>query len=229
MASRRGSRQPYRWNGRAGRYIDPETGRFVPKQAEVRALDERITTGIDQIRAVTAGVLSGAVTVAEWQTAIAVELRRMHTQAAALGRGGWQQMTPRDWGRVGRKLRDEYAYLGNFATTLAGGNLSEAQVNARLTLYVNGIWSSYWKGARGAMEGAGMTEERRVLTPAEHCRDCEGYAAEGWQPLGSLPEPGEGSACGHNCRCIKVYRALDGRMVDEWMTAYDVDYTGEVA
>lgn len=229
MASRRGSRQLYRWNGRAGRYIDPETGRFVPKQAEVRALDERITTGIDQIRAVTAGVLSGAVTVAEWQTAIAVELRRMHTQAAALGRGGWQQMTPRDWGRVGRKLRDEYAYLGNFATTLAGGNLSEAQVNARLTLYVNGIWSSYWKGARGAMEGAGMTEERRVLTPAEHCRDCEGYAAEGWQPLGSLPEPGEGSACGHNCRCIKVYRALDGRMVDEWMTAYDVDYTGEVA
>lgn len=229
MASRRGSRKPYRWNAGAGRYIDPDSGRFVPKQAEVRALDERITAGIDQVRAVTVGVLEGAVSVEDWQTAVAVELRRMHTQAAALGRGGWQQMTPRDWGRIGRALRDEYAYLRGFAEALAGGNLSEAQVNARLTLYVNGIWSSYWKGAAGAMQGAGMTEERRILTPAEHCKDCEGYAAQGWQPLGSLPEPGEGSVCGHNCRCIKVYRAPDGRMVDEWMTEYDVDFTGEVA
>ena len=230
MASRRGNRiPPYRWNAGAGRYVDVATGRFIPKQAEVRALDERIKAGIDQVQAVTAGMTRGVVTVAEWQTAVAVELRRMHTQAAALGRGGWQQMTPRDWGHVGRALRDEYAYLRGFAEALASGTLSEAQINARVSQYVNGIWSRYWRGETSAMQGAGMTEERRILTPAEHCKDCEGYAAQGWQPLGSLPEPGEGSACGHNCRCIKVYRALDGRMVDEWMTEYDVDFTGEVA
>lgn len=230
MASRRGNRiPPYRWNAGAGRYVDVATGRFIPKQAEVRALDERIKAGIDQVQAVTAGMTRGVVTVAEWQTAVAVELRRMHTQAAALGRGGWQQMTPRDWGHVGRALRDEYAYLRGFAEALASGTLSEAQINARVSQYVNGIWSRYWRGETSAMQGAGMTEERRILTPAEHCKDCEGYAAQGWQPLGSLPEPGEGSVCGHNCRCIKVYRAPDGRMVDEWMTEYDVDFTGEVA
>lgn len=229
MASRRGLQTPYRWNAGAGRYIDPATGRFVPKQAEVRALDQRIQAGVSQVQAVSAAMMRGTVSVEEWQMAVAVELRRMHTQAAALGRGGWAQMTPRDWGRVGRKLRDEYAYLNGFAQDLASGALSEAQINARLGMYVNGIWSRYWRGASGAMEEAGMTEERRLLTPAEHCADCEGYAAQGWQPLDSLPEPGEGSVCGHNCRCIKVYRALDGRMVDEWMDDVEVDYTGEVA
>jgi len=228
MASRRRI-PPYRWNAGAGRYVDVATGRFLPKQVEVRALDERITAGIDQVQALTSGMMRGVVTVAEWQTAVAVELRRMHTQAAALGRGGWAQMTPSDWGHVGRKLRDEYAYLRGFAEALASGTLSESQINVRVSQYVNGIWSRYWRGEMGAMQEAGMTEERRILTPAEHCADCESYAAQGWQPLGSLPEPGDGSACGHNCRCIKVYRAPDGRMVDEWMTEYDVDFTGEVA
>lgn len=227
MASRR--RQPYRWNAGAGRYVDVATGRFLPKQAEVRALDERITAGIDQVQALTSGMMRGVVTVAEWQTAVAVELRRMHTQAAALGRGGWAQMTPSDWGHVGRKLRDEYAYLRGFAEALASGTLSESQINVRVSQYVNGIWSRYWRGEMGAMQEAGMTEERRILTPAEHCADCESYAAQGWQPIGSLPEPGEGSVCGNNCRCLKIFRAPDGRTIDEWASDVEFNEFNEVA
>ena len=228
MASRRRI-PPYRWNAGAGRYVDVATGRFLPKQAEVRALDERITAGIDQVQALTSGMMRGVVTVAEWQTAVAVELRRMHTQAAALGRGGWAQMTPADWGHVGRKLRDEYAYLRGFAEALASGTLSESQINVRVSQYVNGIWSRYWRGEMGAMQEAGMTEERRILTPAEHCADCESYAAQGWQPIGSLPEPGEGSVCGNNCRCLKIFRAPDGRTIDEWASDVEFNEFNEVA
>lgn len=197
---------PHRWNAEAGRYTD-SSGRFVPKQAEVRALESRIDAGVEQVLAITAGVRAGVVTVDEWQLGVAVELRRMHTQAAALGRGGWQQMTPSDWGKIGNKLRREYNYLNGFAGDI--DRLSDAQIDVRLELYVSGIWSSYWKGADGAMSEAGMTEERRVLTNAEHCVDCEALASLGWQPLGSLPVPGENTVCRHNCRCRMEYRKLE--------------------
>jgi hypothetical protein len=196
---------PFGWNDGAARYTDAR-GRFVPQQETMRVLDERVAAGFDRLRAMIGPVLDGTVPLEDWQYSMAVELRRIHCQMAALGRGGWEQMTPSDWGRVGNRLRDEYKFLMGFADQIARGELSEAQILARLTLYENGVWSSYWKGQEDAHDEAGFTEERRVLQPAEHCGDCIGYAEQGWQPLGSLPAPGENSICGNNCRCLKEFR-----------------------
>lgn len=198
-------RGPYFWNAGAQRYVDA-SGRFVPNQRELSVLEARINSGIRVLQNMTEPLISGRIGVAEWQQAVAIELRRAHVQAVAFGQGGWANVTPSGWGRVGNRLRREYAYLREFAQEIAGGQLSEAQIRARLSQYEGSIWSAYWEGSTTAKTSAGYTEERRVLQPAEHCGDCVAYAAQGWQPIGSLPEPGEGSECLHNCRCIKEYR-----------------------
>ena len=91
------------------------------------------------------------------------------------------------------------------AIEIAEGDLSPAQISARSKLYINSSNKQYWRGKMEAKLAAGFTEEQRFLNPAEHCDDCVGYAARGRVPIGTLPEPGEASACQENCRCTKKY------------------------
>lgn len=192
------------WNAGAGRYVDLQTGRFVSREFVQAALEARFGEARATVQAYTEVLIAGETDIAGWQEAVMVELRRAHTQAAALGRGGWAQMTPADWGRTGSTLKQEYQFLADFAAEI--NTLSEAQIRARINQYADHLQQSFWAGMTSAQGEAGLTEERRVLTPAEHCDDCRAYAEMGWQPLGSLPEPGVGSVCGAKCRCEKEYR-----------------------
>jgi len=38
------------------------------------------------------------------------------------------------------------------------------------------------------------------------CPECQNYAAQGWQPIGSLPMPGRDCRCYDRCRCSVEYR-----------------------
>jgi hypothetical protein len=181
-------------------------GEAVEAEMFPRVLDARIEGGLDRLIAMLEPVVAGEVPVAAWQQAMAVELRRAHHQAAALGRGGWDAMAPQDWRAVQRRMAEELRYLSRFADELAQGRVSLGQAQVRAGLYQGDIWSSYWEAHTAAMGAEGYTMERRVLGSAEHCADCVGYAAQGWQPIGSLPEPGDGSVCLSNCRCSKEYR-----------------------
>lgn len=192
------------WNVGAGRYVDLGTGRFVSRDFVQRALEARFGEARATVQAYTEVLIAGETDIAGWQEAVMVELRRAHTQAAALGRGGWMQMTPSDWGQVGSTLKQEYGWLADFAAEI--DTLSEAQIRARINQYADHLQQSFWAGVTSAQGEAGFTEERRVTTPAEHCADCLNYESLGWQPLGSLPEPGVGSVCGSNCHCVKEYR-----------------------
>lgn len=188
-----------------GVYVLPG-GRVIPRAVLPDLLEQRITAGFEVQAALIAPLLDGRITVAEWQQAMAVELRRVHLQALALGAGGWEQVTPAQWQQVADRLVAEWGYLAAFASEMAGGDLSEAQIRMRMELYEQAPWSTYWAGTTAVMAAVGFTEERRVLGHAEHCADCETWASFGWQPLGTLPEPGEQSVCRSNCRCHKEYR-----------------------
>jgi hypothetical protein len=182
-------------------------GRHLTRDVQLRALDLRIFEGIQRQQDLIGPLITGDITIREWQDAMAVELRRAHVQAMALGRGGWDQVTAEDWQRVADRLREQYGYLVGFAQDIEAGELSEAQIRARSAQYEGAIWATFWMGLDVAMGLAGFTEERRELGVAEHCGDCIVWASFDWQPIGSLPEPGERSVCGSNCRCRKVYRS----------------------
>jgi hypothetical protein len=181
-------------------------GREVTTEDVLGVADRRIEDAAQTTRDLTAAMASGRLTLAQWRESIAVELRRAHAQAFALGRGGWDRMTAADRAIVTARLRSEYGYLRQFAKDVQAGGMSEAQIRARAEMYAHHVRTSLWEGMREANGDAGKTQERRVMSQAEHCSDCEDMASEGWKEIGHFPAPGEDSRCMSNCKCNMEFR-----------------------
>lgn len=66
-------------------------------------------------------------------------------------------------------------------------------------------WNEY--GQMGLKQEQGFREMiRYARLDKKCCEDCIGYAAQGWQPIGILPVPGQRCRCHDNCRCWTDYR-----------------------
>lgn len=193
------------WDEAAATYRGPD-GRFASQLDLEDALEDLITDSSFAMSGFVEDLASGAITLDEWQVAMAEELRTINTISLSLGRGGWGRVTQSDWGRLGANMREQYRFLNDFAFQLGSGEISLAQAQHRATMYANQGWQHYWNGSTSAKKAAGFTQERRVLGSAEHCDDCIGYAAQGWVPIDTLPPPGKDSQCRANCRCSKQYR-----------------------
>lgn len=200
---------------RAGFMYDPARATYIYKQngspvpASKIASESRVM--IDWARfnmaTVTESYINrGGYGSARWVLQMRGEIRDAWRTQYILMRGGIEQMRPQDWGWLGGKLNYEYRRLEMFASDILAGNLSEAQIRARVALYGEASKVAYHRGEMLAKLGAGYTEERRRTSPAEHCDDCLTFEARGWVPIGTLPEPGEQSACMRNCRCFKEYK-----------------------
>lgn len=194
------------WSVEQAAYIDLFTGQVIAQQVVLDVLSERMAEGLARMNGMLDAVLAGSGGMEELQTSLVAELRRAHTQAAALGKGGWDAMTPQDWGRVGFRLRTEYSFLRDFMRDVFDGKLSLAQIQNRLRQYANHLQMSFWEANRSTHAETGFTEEARQTTPADHCDDCLGYEAQGFVPLGTLPPPGVGSVCQSECHCLFVFR-----------------------
>lgn len=200
------SRAGYVWERATARYRDKATGRFISEGTLVNLAESFTGFTQDNLTRITEQMTSGKLSLADWQRQFAQELKDSYIVNSQIGRGGRNAMTQSDYGRIGQRLRGEYKYLNNFAQEIADGKLSPAQIQARVDQYAAGTRKAYYDGRTAACKAGGFTEERRILHPAEHCEDCIGYASKGWQPIGTLPEPGESSQCRNNCKCEKEYR-----------------------
>lgn len=206
-----GSRSPlgYVYEVNTGRYRDTRTGRFQSSEAVETVMQQRIDLGTERLKNYLAAAQDpdSHYTMTDWRNAMAVELRNMHVQIAALGAGGTTQLTADDWTKVQDRLRFEYEHLDGFLADIQAGKLSPAQIELRMGMYPDGVWSTYWKTRESAMQNAGATHEEWVLDfLAEHCEDCEEFAREGKQALGHFPACGDGhTKCLNRCRCHKRY------------------------
>ena len=89
-------------------------------------------------------------------------------------------MGPREYGRIGQRLRAEYTYLERFARDIVAGRVSGAMALARVQLYAESVRSSYWEGTTIRQEKQGYSMMRRVLdSQAKHCDDCIRFASMG--------------------------------------------------
>lgn len=200
--------------GRAGRYVynlvrgryETAAGEVVPQATLTDLFTQRMNDAAVVGQKLFDQLDRGAISLTEWREAFSVELRRAHFQTYALGQGGWAQMDGPARQIVADRLQTEYAYLREFAAQIANGELTPDQIAARMQLYTNHLQASYWDGRTAGAYASGSTEERRVLSAAEHCGDCIGYASQDWQPIGTLPPPGDGSQCMANCACGMEYR-----------------------
>ena len=195
----------WRYDPISGRYR-AANGRFLSAKAVAALVDGRIDKLGRELRRFTRMLADGSITLDQWQGSVREALKLVHVQAAIIGNGGRETMGAADWGRIGQRLRVEYAYLQGFANDLLGGRVSVAQSLARIGLYAQSVRGSFWEGTSIRQEKQGYSLMRRILdSQANHCQDCLDYAARGVVPIGSLPLPGQRCACRANCRCTVKY------------------------
>lgn len=196
----------YRFNERAYRYID-DRGRFV-SGATVRAeLDKTLAASQKSMRTMSGQLQTGKISLADWQTGMMREIKNTHLTSAALAKGGWAQMTPADYGRVGAEVGKQYAYLDNFAQQIASGDQRlDGVFMRRADMYFEAGRGTYHEVERSEQGLRGMTEERSILDPtARHCDGCLAEERRGWVPIGNLVRIGARD-CLTRCRCRIEYR-----------------------
>jgi hypothetical protein len=194
----------YTYNRESARYRNSETGRFVARRDIISLLEAQTNGAENRLGELVTALHEKRIDASTWQSVMRDELRRLHSQNAALGAGGWDRMDFRAWGRVGGYLAGDYTRLTNLAQDIADGKVSLPQALNRVDGYVISARRNFFEADRDAMFRSGRAfEERRRLGSSEHCAGCVDYAAMGYQPLGVLPIPGDGSTeCKSWCKCI---------------------------
>lgn len=188
-----------------GRYRG-ENGRFLGRKAIEALIDGRVSKLSTQLKDYTRRLSDGSITIDQWQGSVREAIKMAHIQAAVLGQGGRNALSPSDYGRIGQKLRQEYRYLERFVRDLLDGAVSSAHALNRIGLYAESVRSSYWEGTTVRQGQQGYSLMRRILDgQAVHCQDCIGYAQRGIVPIGSLPMPGQRCECRARCKCSIEY------------------------
>lgn len=203
------------YDANLGRYRRP-SGQFMSQKAVMALVDGRIDRLGQNLRRFTKMLADGNITIDQWQGSVREAIKAAHIQATVLGHGGKDGMGSAEYGRIGQRLRAEYAYLQNFAGDILAGRVSVAMALARVQLYAESVRSSYWEGASLRQGKQGYSLMRRILDPqAQHCDDCLRYARAGLVAMGSLPMPGQRCECRARCRCQVQYfrRQFPSRMV----------------
>jgi hypothetical protein len=194
------------WNSKARQYINAATGRFVSRETIRQELDQVIDASDAAMRALSQRLVDGKMDLAEWQTQMMQQIKTTHLAAGAMQRGGWQQMTQSDYGRVGQIVRREYAFLRDFAGQISNGTQKlDGSLVSRAGLYGQGGRTGYHRFWRMDMENSGFDQERSILNPAEHCQLCIEQAELGWQPIGQMIPIGS-RTCLSNDRCDVEYK-----------------------
>jgi len=195
------------YDQRSGRYRD-EKGRFLSQVSIEKLVDARIDKLETTLKRFTRMLSSGSITLDQWEGSVREAIKGAHIQAAIVGYGGKSNMGSGEFGRIGQRLRGEYAYLQSFARNLLEQRVSAPMAIARIGLYAQSVRGSYWQGTelRKQQQGHGLME--RILdAQAKHCADCMRYASMGRVSIGTLPLPGQRCECGANCKCsVRYYR-----------------------
>ena len=200
---------PYRWEpnaGVSGRYRD-ERGRFVASSTVRRELDRYLDTA-DPAKALAEALRGRQLSVADWEVAMRRHVKNTHLNAIALERGGWANMTPADYGRVGQIVREQYAYLKGFAADIASGKQKlDGTLGVRAKLYTQAGRNSYYRSKAANMSGK-VTHQMSVRSARDSCWQCRELDRKVFRiDDTSFPLPGR-RVCNHNCQCHLAYLTL---------------------
>lgn len=196
----------YTYNPATGNYHGAD-GHPIPRAAIREAVDDLIAGAQVELTALTERMIGGSLALADWQTQSAAILRALHTAAAVAARGGWAQMDPADWGRLGAATKAQYRYLAGFAGDLAAGRVTQGQARTRIGMYGAAARGTYEAQTRVQAKGARQLRRmRNRLGVADHCPGCQAMTALGWvdidDPRFVLPGQRE---CKTGCHCTLEY------------------------
>lgn len=181
-------------------------GSFISREAIKATVERNLARTTEQyIWPLNRSLQNGEITLGQWEEQMRIIMKRSFIQSYLVGSP--LRISQRDYGIIGSKLRQQYAYLRQFTQQIALGKVTIAEFENRSGRYVQKAKGAFERGVQESYQKEGYTWERRVLDPSvKNCEACIQYASEGWQPIGSLPEPTESCDCYDNCHCIKEFK-----------------------
>ena len=202
----------FTWDEATQRYRD-SAGRFVARSRVRGAIESAIADAKADMRAVSNRLRSGSISADEWYSTMRGAIKDVELLSGAAARGGFDQMTASDYGRVGAAVKKQYAYLDRFAGEIEAGLKLGNGFVARAVSYGNAGRALYSAMVGDGMEAAGFDIERNVLGLGEtgHCEgpgSCLEQSARGGVPIGELVPIGN-RLCRGNCQCWIEYGRSD--------------------
>ncbi len=191
--------QRYRISSGAGK------GQFLSKEAVDALTQKTIRQAKDDLKTIGNLLLKRKISVGTWEEATAKTLKTIEINQYAIGKGGSGRLNQRDYGLIGQRLKEQYRYLRGFSEDLIAGKLTEGQLWQRLNLYAADTRHAYELARTESHAQDGYNWERRLRHARDSCSPCIDYAAQGWQAIRSLPNPGDRCTCGSSCKCTKEF------------------------
>lgn len=195
----------FAWDAIVGGYRDARN-RLVAWRRVREGLDKTLGRVQGHMRTLAGQLRGGEISLAQWQTAMAQEIKSLHLASAAAAKGGWAEMGPSDWGRVEQRIRVQYDYLRNFAKQIEDGTQKlDGTLARRAQMYGEAGRGTYSAVMDMEMRVRGYDEESNALHPADHCSQCLDETARGWVAIGTLTPIGQ-RICLTKCKCSLAYR-----------------------
>lgn len=196
------------WQPETQTYRD-ETGRVVTAEQVREWVLESIRKSGDAVTELARLLAEGKLSLEDWRRLMRQEIKDQYVALFLLGLGGLALLTLDDILLLAELLREQFAFLDNFAREAE--LLSEAQIGARARNYIRSSEAAFWSARQRAAVAAGMEKVKWTLTPAEHCEDCMAFAVMGWQrsadnPYGGAVPKSGATRCLFNCACILLFR-----------------------
>ena len=196
----------YQYDPRSRRYRNRATGRYLPATNVRSAVDTIIGVESVKMRALAQSLVNGEIALSDWQMQSAALLKALHVALGLAANGGLANTSAADLGYIASQIKEQYKYLNKMALQIRKGSQAlDGTLVSRAELYAQAGRALYENVVDRAAQNAGCTEERSVLGPADHCDDCVGEAAKGWQPIGTLIPIGQ-RKCLANCQCSMEQR-----------------------
>jgi hypothetical protein len=171
-------------------------------------LERRVEGAAREMQGLARQLQAGQITTTQWRAAMREQMRDVHLFSTATVKGGWAQMTPADFGRVGARQKEQLRFLDKFAAQIDAGLPLDGRFVRRTELYGLAGRTTAHRAETRESETRGFDQERNVLGAAEHCqgdRSCTDETRRGWVPLGSLIPIGA-RLCLSRCRCSREVR-----------------------
>lgn len=194
------------FNRKTQRYHDSGRHYFLGREEVKQRFEEALAEAGDSIFSIADRLIAQEITVAEWEALTRAKLKTIRIWGYAIGAGGQKNLNADDYSKLGAEGNRQNQYLRQFAKDLKAGKLTENRFKSRLKLYVQDAEKLREVGRNRSYIKAGYTEEIRHRTKTDSCSECLAYAAYGWVPIGTLPDPGRDCSCKANCGCYKDFR-----------------------
>jgi hypothetical protein len=197
----------YLYRSTTGQYHNKKTNRFISRPQILRTVAQESQALGLRLRRISAPLLSDTQSVADFQRALAQELKNSYIQTAMVASGGKDRIGSSQYGAIGQVLKEQYKLIDVFGQAIANGELSSAQVRARAGSYSRSLKIAFHATEKATRKSDGFNEAKRNLDgQAEHCESCIRYAGWGWVGIDRLVVPGTKCICREGCRCNVVYR-----------------------